>query len=80
MTLQELSDELNMMPEDKRDQFMRDIRMLWATGKVTIDDYENECSGDCKNCEYAEDIRKESRDEIRSRALCRQRNLFRCRQ
>ena len=42
MTLQELSDELNAMPEDKRDQFMRDIRMLWAEGAVTIDDYEEE--------------------------------------
>ena len=40
MTLQELSDELNMMPEDKRDQFLRDIRMLWAEGAVTIEDYE----------------------------------------
>ena len=40
MTLQELSDELNAIPEAQRDQFMRDIRMLWAEGKVTIDDYE----------------------------------------
>ena len=42
MTLKELSEELNAMPEHERDKFMRDIRMLWATGKVTIDDYETE--------------------------------------
>lgn len=40
MTLQELSDELNAMPEHERDQFLRDIRMSWAEGKVTIEDYE----------------------------------------
>lgn len=42
MTLKELSEEMNAMPEHERDQFLRDIRMLWATGKVTIDDYEKE--------------------------------------
>ena len=42
MTLKELSEEINEMPEHERDQFLRDIRMLWATGDVTIDDYEKE--------------------------------------
>ena len=42
MTLKELSDKLNAMPEHERDQFLRDIRMLWARGAVTIEDYENE--------------------------------------
>ena len=42
MTLKELSEELNAMPEHERDKFLRDIRMLWATGKATIDDYEKE--------------------------------------
>ena len=46
MTLQELSDELNAMPEHERDQFMRDIRMLWAEGAVTIEDYEGENEND----------------------------------
>ena len=42
MTLEELDEEVKALPEDERAQFLRDIRMLWATGMVTIDDYETE--------------------------------------
>ena len=30
---------------------------MWCDDVVDITEGENECSGDCKNCEYAEDIR-----------------------
>ena len=30
---------------------------MWCDDVVDLTDGENECSGDCKNCEHAEDIR-----------------------
>lgn len=42
MTLQELYDEAAKLSEADRAIFLRDIRMLWAKGAVTIEDYEED--------------------------------------